>query len=159
MNGTERMRDARSQLVEAEATLALEHTENLHAQFAAAIKEGRDIDEKLIAIGARLVQARAQAEPLWQKRDLVNQSKAALDKAFQAIDFPGPSETEKYERERAQLLNEWDRLTAEIIALSNRIGSLQHEYDGWKVARGRAERGVSDCRLALRGELVGTQRM
>jgi hypothetical protein len=146
----ERLQAARSDLMNAEAVIVGEHMEQMKEQFAAAIAEGKTIDEQMEATGARLVEARAKAEPLWIKRDGISKARADLDAAFQQNDFAGDSETAEYERKRAALTDEWERLTTkEIIPLSNLIGQLDHEFTQLKFARGRVAGRVSDLRAAI----------
>jgi predicted nucleic acid-binding Zn-ribbon protein len=147
--GQARLAEARAQIASAEITLAAEHFESLKEQLKAALSEGRRIDAQLEATGARLVEARRQAEPLWQKRDAISKSRLALDESFQANDFPTDKETTAYEQRREELTDEWHRLTAEITPLSNTIGKSEDEFRGWKVARGRAEIAVRQVRQAL----------
>ncbi|MGA7558351.1 MAG: hypothetical protein WBW12_05495, partial [Terriglobales bacterium] len=59
---------------------------------------------------------------------------------------------------RAELTDEWHKLTAKIVPLSGVIAGLEAEHERLKFARSRAAMGANDLRLAVRGELVGTQR-
>jgi multidrug resistance efflux pump len=147
--GTERMQSAQSQLLAAQTALAVEHVENLQAQLTAAIAEGKRIEGEIKRTGAELVKARAEAEPLWTRRESISKARLVLDAEFEKNDFPDAHDTEEYESKRAALTGQWHELTEKIIPLSNSIAALEDQYRGWKVARSRAEIAVRDVRLAL----------
>lgn len=157
--GTQRLSQAQSDLQAAQIVITQERKEQMRQELKAAIKQGRAIDEQIKTNGAELVKARAQAEPLWTKREAISKARTALDEAFQQNDFPSDEEIEQYETKRSELTGEWHQLTQKIIALSGVIARLQAEYERLKFSRSRQAMGIKDLRLALDGELVGTQRM
>src|SRR5208282_2226109 len=70
---------ARQQVAEGEAVLVAEFAKSLDAQLEAALAEGRHCDEQLRDVGARLVEARGQAGPLWEKRTAVDLAMRELE--------------------------------------------------------------------------------
>jgi chromosome segregation ATPase len=157
--GQTRLAQAQADLQAAELVIAGEHREQLKERLKAAIEEGRAIDERLTATGAELVKARAQSEPLWTQREVISRTRTALDKEFQAKDFPSDEEAREYESKRGELTDQWQALTAQISTFSDVIARDEAEYERLKFARSRAAMAVNDLRLGIRGELVGAQRM
>src|SRR5208282_5296032 len=143
---------ARQQVAEGEAVLVAEFAKSLDAQLEAALAEGRHCDEQLRDVGARLVEARGQAGPLWEKRTAVDLAMRELDKGLEVsrtqINYADSLPEEEYERKREALL-------AEILPLSSLIGSLEDQYRGWKVAGHRARLAIHQVRVALAGGLQG----
>jgi recombination DNA repair RAD52 pathway protein len=150
------LEQAKADVANAERVIVHEHAEQMKQQFKIAIEEGRRIESEIKRTGTELVQARAQAEPLWTQREVISKTRDALDKAFQANDFPSDEQAEEYEQRRAALTNEWHALTEKIIPLSGTIARLEAEHERLKFARSRAAMAVNDLRLGIRGELVGT---
>jgi chromosome segregation ATPase len=157
--GQARLAQAQADIQTAEIVIARERKAQLEADLRKAIAEGRAIDERLKATGAELVARRAESEPFWAKRDAISKTRIALDKDFEAKDFPSDEETEQYQSKRAELTDEWHRLTSEIVPLSGVIAGLEEEFRKLNFARSQSAKAVNDLRLGIRGELVGTQRM
>lgn len=156
--GQSKLAEAHAAIEAAHVVIAEERKEQLKERLKAVIEEGRAIDERLKTTGAELVKSRSQAEPLWAQRETISKRRLALDASFEELDFPSAEETEQYQSKRAELTDEWHKLTAKIVPLSGVIAGLEAEHERLKFARSRAAMGVNDLRLAVRGELVGTQR-
>src|SRR5208282_1785157 len=150
---------ARQQVAEGEAVLVAEFAKSLDAQLEAALAEGRHCDEQLRDVGARLVEARGQAGPLWEKRTAVDLAMRELDKGLEVsrtqINYADSLPEEEYERKREELSEQREALLAEILPLSSLIGSLEDQYRGWKVAGHRARLAIQQVRVALAGGLQG----
>jgi hypothetical protein len=140
------MQQAQSQILAAEGVLAQEHLEKLEETLAAAIAEGKRIEEGKQTCGVRLVQARAEAEPLWQKRDAVSKARADLDADFEKQALTDP---EEYERQRAELTDQWHKFTAQILPLSNIIGAAEDEYRRWEIGGSRLAGRIVDLRRSI----------
>jgi predicted nucleic acid-binding Zn-ribbon protein len=147
------MRSAQSQILAAEAVLAEEFIEGLHTQLAAALAEADHAKEQMKAVGARLVEARTQAEPLWAQKARVEKAifdlDTALDAASREMNYPDYLKPESYEAQRRALTNLLRWLTDEIRPLSDTIAGAEDQLRHWTVAHGRAQVGVHDCRQAI----------
>jgi chromosome segregation ATPase len=139
-----------TQLLAAQATLAVEHVENLRGELKAAVAEGKRIDEQLKATGERLVAARTKSESLLNAREGLSRTRDELDAAFEANDFPTPDEETTYEQRREQLTQQWHRLTAEILPFSNVVGRSEDEFRTLQVVRGRVAGRAADLREAIK---------
>src|ERR1035438_3676318 len=111
---TQKLAQAQADLQAAQITISEERAAQLESDLRAVIEQGRAIDELLKTNGAKLLKARAEAEPLWVKREIVSKTRQALDASFSANDFPSDKETQEYEQERARLTSEWHKLTEPI---------------------------------------------
>jgi chromosome segregation ATPase len=148
--GQQRMEEARSQIAAAEVILAEEHTHNLEQLLETGVEEGRKIESELKRVGALLVDARRESEPLWTKRLTVEKQRAELDAAFEEKVFVTAQETKAYEQRREEVTAQWHKLTGQIQPLSNLIGSFEHEYRQLEFAKSRTAGRVAELRQALR---------
>jgi septal ring factor EnvC (AmiA/AmiB activator) len=147
--GQARLAQAQADIQAAELVIAEERKEQLKERLKAAIEEGRAIDERLKTTGAELVARRAESEPFWAKRDAISKTRIALDKDFEAKDFPSDEETEQYQSKRAALTQQWHEVTERINTLSGDIARLEEEFRQLKFARSRTVNAVNDLRNAI----------
>jgi chromosome segregation ATPase len=149
MNGTEKMQSAQSQLLAAQIAIAAEQFEALQEQLKVAKAEGRGIDERITEVESSLAAQHGEAEPLWEQRAIIEQTRAALDAAFEEQDFPSEAQGEEYEEKRATLTNQWHELTKPISVLSGDIARLEDELRQLKFARSRTATAVNDLRRGI----------